>query len=275
MSSICFMAQPFDGGKFDKRFDDVFAPAVAAAGMKAYRVDRDAGASVPIESIERGIRDATAMFVDVTADNPNVWFELGYAIAAGKDLCLVCSTERLGPFPFDVQHRKIIKYAPDAPRDFEILKGDITERLRAILVQQEKRSDIQAIVAEPQGSGLADFEMAALACVASEADGVDTTVRSWVFRNEMDKAGFNNLACNAAARTLRARGMLKVGLQENREVADEPYEVYSITEKGWDWITQNIHSLNLLSPKRTQERAFGKTKDGEVPFGGWADDERS
>lgn len=35
MSSRCFMIQPFDGGKFDKRFDDVFAPAVEGSGVGA------------------------------------------------------------------------------------------------------------------------------------------------------------------------------------------------------------------------------------------------
>jgi len=34
----CFMIQPFDSGKFDKRFDDVYVPAIEAAGLEAYRV---------------------------------------------------------------------------------------------------------------------------------------------------------------------------------------------------------------------------------------------
>ena len=263
MSSVCFMAQPFDGGKFDKRFDDVFAPAVIAAGLEAYRVDRDAGASVPIESIERGIRDAAAVFVDVTADNPNVWFELGYAIAAGKDLCLVCSTERVGPFPFDVQHRKIIRYAPDAPRDFENLKAAITERLKAIQTQQEKRADIQAIVAEPHNAGLSEFEAAALACVASEAGGIETTVSNWLLRNEMEKAGFNKLACNVAVRNLRAGGLLKVVMEDSQ---DGPYEAYSMTESGWSWIANNTHALNLKTPAPRRKSGFDKALTDEIPF---------
>jgi hypothetical protein len=63
MSSKCFMIQPFDNGKFDKRFDDVFDPAVRAAGLYPYRVDRDPGVSVPIDDIERNIREAIVCFV--------------------------------------------------------------------------------------------------------------------------------------------------------------------------------------------------------------------
>lgn len=39
--STCFVIQPFDGGPFDKRYDDVIAPAIVAAGLEPYRVDRD------------------------------------------------------------------------------------------------------------------------------------------------------------------------------------------------------------------------------------------
>jgi hypothetical protein len=29
--AICFVIQPFDAGKFDKRYQDVYAPAIVAA----------------------------------------------------------------------------------------------------------------------------------------------------------------------------------------------------------------------------------------------------
>lgn len=31
---ICFVIQPFDSGRFDKRFDDVYKPAIEAAGLE-------------------------------------------------------------------------------------------------------------------------------------------------------------------------------------------------------------------------------------------------
>ena len=82
----CFVIQPFDRGAFDKRYEDVFSPSIAAAGLEPYRVDRDPGASIPIEQIESGIRAAAVCLADITADNPNVWFEVGFAIASGKEL---------------------------------------------------------------------------------------------------------------------------------------------------------------------------------------------
>ena len=52
--SRCFVIQPFDNGVFDRRFEDTFAPAIQAAGLEPYRVDRDPSAAVPIQNIEDG-----------------------------------------------------------------------------------------------------------------------------------------------------------------------------------------------------------------------------
>jgi hypothetical protein len=61
----CFVIQPFDQGKFDKRYADVFRPAIEAAGLEAYRVDQDPSTSIPIEEIEASIRGATVCFADI------------------------------------------------------------------------------------------------------------------------------------------------------------------------------------------------------------------
>jgi hypothetical protein len=111
--------QPFDnGGRFDKRYRDVLEPAIRDAGLEPYRVDVDPSVSVPIEAIQSGIRRAAVCLADITLDNPNVWFELGYALASDKQMCLVCSEERTSKYPFDVQHRSIIKYRIESKADF-------------------------------------------------------------------------------------------------------------------------------------------------------------
>lgn len=229
-------------------------------------MDRDAGVAVPVDDIEKGIRDAAACFVDVTVDNPNVWFELGYAIAAKKDLCLVCSKERTGAFPFDIQHRKVIRYSPEAPRDFVELGTEITKRLEAILNQQDDRVTIQALAKETTTAGLADFEAAALSSIGSVAVGVDDSVSNSILRDEMEKAGFNHLASNVAVRGLRTKELIQVIAVEDYN--GNSYEAYVMTERGWEWITANIHMLNLSA--RSKPRDFGgnfnKELDDEIPF---------
>jgi hypothetical protein len=39
--TTCFVIQPFDSGKYDKRYADVYRPAIVDAGLEPYRVDKD------------------------------------------------------------------------------------------------------------------------------------------------------------------------------------------------------------------------------------------
>jgi hypothetical protein len=53
----CFVIQPFDGGNFYERYEDVFAPAIKDAELEPYRVDKNPSVSIPIDSIEKQIRE--------------------------------------------------------------------------------------------------------------------------------------------------------------------------------------------------------------------------
>lgn len=133
-NDTCFVIQPFDAGKFDKRFEQVYKPAIEAAGLEAYRVDRDPRVDILFQAIEDGIRSAAVCLADITTDNPNVWYELGYAFASGRPVVMVCSSEeRTGVrYPFDIQHRPVISFLAQAPDDFHELLTTITERIKAL-----------------------------------------------------------------------------------------------------------------------------------------------
>ena len=61
----CFVIQPFDRGIFDKRYVDIFAPAIREAGLEPYRVDHDPMVSIPIQEIENGIRGSKLCFAEI------------------------------------------------------------------------------------------------------------------------------------------------------------------------------------------------------------------
>ena len=103
---ICFVIQPFNE-IYDKRYEDIYNPAIRATGLIPYRVDKDPSARIIIEQIEKKIEDAAICFADISIDNPNVWYELGYAFASGKDVVMVCDKQRKD-FPFDVRQKSII-----------------------------------------------------------------------------------------------------------------------------------------------------------------------
>ena len=71
----CFVIQPFDNGTFDKRYTDIFEPAIKKASFEPYRIDKDLSVRIPIDEIEKGITDSEICFAEITTDNPNVKFQ--------------------------------------------------------------------------------------------------------------------------------------------------------------------------------------------------------
>lgn len=254
----CFVIQPFDKGPFDKRYNDVLAPAIRKADIEPYRVDSDPNVSIPIEDIEKGIHNAAACLVDISEDNPNVWFELGYAIAAGKALCLICSEQRK-KFPFDVQHRKIIRYKVESSSDFSKLETDITERLKAILKGQKSLKAAAAISPTTQTEGLLPHEMAALVAIMKNRYSGEDGVSTWSIGQDMVAAGFTDIATNFAIENLVRKGLVVTEVVTN--VAAEPYTGVFLQGKGLDWLMENQDKIILR-----QERQETPPRGDDIPF---------
>lgn len=259
--STCFVIQPFDKGRFDKRYKDTFEPAIKAAGLVPYRVDRDPSVSIPITEIEDGIRGSIMVFADITLDNPNVWFELGYAIASSKDLCLVCSNERTGHFPFDIQHRAIIRYATESQSDFSDLGSSIARRIDALMTKSEK---LQKISETPikETLGLSQQEIVTLCTIVENMKGLNDWVSYWYVSNDMQKMGFNRLGLNIALKMLKDRNMIQDETHTDRD--GESYHVFQPTALGMDWLISNEANLQLRMISDVKDRH--DKLDDDIPF---------
>ena len=248
----CFVIQPFDGGeRYDKRYADVFEPAIRDAGLEPYRVDRDPGVSVLIDDIERELEHSGVCLAEISTDNPNVWFELGYAIASKRDVVLVCSDERKARFPFDVQHRKIIQYSTESTSDFETARSKITEQLKAVLIKRKNLDQLGSVTSVSKVKGLEQYEIAGLVAVAEEVYDPETGISPYVFRKNMERAGFSNLAGTLALKSLLDRGMLE---RFENEIM--------VTSKGMSWLLTNKERLTLQIAAVEPQ---GLTDD-DVPF---------
>ncbi len=239
----CFVMQPFDGDTFDKRYEDTFEPAILESGLEPYRVDKDPSVSIPINEIEIGIKKSAICFAEITTDNPNVWFELGFAIAVPKEVILVCSDERKSKFPFDVQHRNIITYKTSSIQDFEELKNKIVNRIKATLKKQEELGKITATSPIKDTEGLTQHEIAALITVVQNefvSDG--GKVAPGRILQDMDKAGYTDIATTLSLKSLLAKKMLISDVWEEQY---ESYTVFAATEKGTEWLMANQDKLVL------------------------------
>jgi hypothetical protein len=238
--------QPFDSGPFDSRFEDVFAPAIMKSGLEPYRVDRDPHVSIPIQEIENGIRDARICLADITLDNPNVWFELGFAIALQKDVILVCSDQRQTRFPFDVQHRSIIRYGTSAPRDFETLKVNLVSRIMALLQKENVLAAASRSSAVQRIQGLEQQEIVLLAAVGENMETTEGFASHYEIRRDMERYGFTRLAASLALKALTERGFIRQGEYQDDEA--NSYVGYSLTDSGWNWIEENKEQFVLKRP---------------------------
>ena len=72
----CFVIQPFDY-KFNKRFDDVYKVAIEAADLTPYRVDQDPSVTIPIESIEHGIKNSIICLGPVSKNSLDIMVRCG------------------------------------------------------------------------------------------------------------------------------------------------------------------------------------------------------
>ena len=277
----CFVIQPFDEGDYDGRYTEVLVPAIKAAGLEPYRVDRDPSVTVPIHQIEQGIRDADVCLAEISEDNPNVWFELGFAIASGRKVVLLCSRDRELPFPFDVQHRMIIRYETSFPSAFSTTATEITRRLRGILgkIDSEKgelflsaspgKVSVEKIVESPDSvtsdshvDGLEPYEIAGLVAVAEADDPMHGSNLDDV-RKHMGKAGFSPVVPALAMEALVSKGMLE--RYTLRPEGRWPWSMYRITSEGWDWMSSNSERLSLrVSSENTQDGI--EITDDDIPF---------
>jgi nucleoside 2-deoxyribosyltransferase len=98
---------------FDKAFDDVYKLAFKGAvalfdDVVPERVDEQIYREGILERIYRQIEAADIIIADMTGQNPNVFYEVGYAHAKSK-LCILL-TSNAADIPFDLKHQRHIVY---------------------------------------------------------------------------------------------------------------------------------------------------------------------
>jgi hypothetical protein len=256
----CFVIQPFDRGPYDKRYSELLVPAITNAGLDAYRVDQDPNASILIDNIEQGIRDAEVCLADITSNNPNVWYEVGFAMSCGKPVVLICAEPRPEPFPFDIRHRAIITYTTHSSGDFEKLKKEVTSRLKA---QAKKAEELQTVATLSQVNtvegDLSPHEVALLITIMSVVSMPYETVTPNQVKDSMRRSGYTAMASTLALASLHRKEMIEY--QEESGDFNQTYTVLQLSRKGVDWMLENEHRFRLR-----REDAEPTIRDEDIPF---------
>lgn len=240
-SNYCFVIQPITEKKYKKRYEDVYVPAVKAAGLTPYRVDLDPSVRNIIDEIEKKIENSSICLADISVDNPNVWYELGYAYAIGKDVVMVCDENRKS-FPFDIGHKSIIPYISESPSDFSKLKEEIISKIKAYLATGATN---KKMIETPVKStdGLQSYEIALLAYLIGEQITDEQDVSVYTLKGQMSRAGFNEIATSIGIRLLQRKSFVETSIAHDWN--GNEYNACKLTSKGLDFILNNVNLFNL------------------------------
>lgn len=261
----CFVIQPFDKGKFDTRYNDSIKPAIETVdGVEAYRVDNDKSVVVIIESIEKNICQSDIVVAEITTDNPNIWYELGFASALKKPVILLCnSRERKGNYPFDIRHRKIIDYRYDSKPNITQFENEITETLKILI--QNPALYAPRITNNPSkyfNVKLSKNEFDCLAIIFANIDSKNNSIQENNLLKEMWKRNHNSISAKASIRKLIAKKMVEIAVVEESFNNDE-YEILKITQKGLEFVLANEKEFTT----NYKDIEFAQEFDDEgVPF---------
>lgn len=128
---------------FSNEYKDTYELAIKAAaeekGLVAQRVDEQKFKEGMLDQIHRQIEVADFIIADMSGENANVFYELGYAIAKEK-LCITIVDEKTD-IKFDLKHKRHIVYS-----SIKHLKTELLDEIDWAIkeVETERNSKIQA-----------------------------------------------------------------------------------------------------------------------------------
>ncbi len=223
MKKICFVIQPFNE-IFNKRYKDIYKPAIESAGFLPYRVDQDPSVGIVFDKIHEQIGKAFVCLADITEDNPNVWYELGFSFAKDKSVIMICSEDRLGKYPFDISHQKIIKYKSTSLSDFKELEENIIGALLSI-----KSKEMDSEINTPISSGRSKLFTRHYELLIKIADNMQHCQES-IFPWVLHRSGGGHALNSTMQELLKYKflEMVKIDAEEG------PVECIKITQDGWN-----------------------------------------
>lgn len=95
--------------EFNALYTDVIKPTCEKFNLRAIRADDTYESGLLINDISRSIKEASVIIADITTDNPNVFYEVGYAHALKKETILLSDRTR-DKLPFDVSGFRTLFY---------------------------------------------------------------------------------------------------------------------------------------------------------------------
>jgi hypothetical protein len=126
-----FVMMPF-AEPCDTLYREVISPVAVDLGFEVVRVDEVVGPGIIVEDIQRQIEGAHAVVAEISTQNPNVFYELGYAHALRKPAVLLVRRSDGATMPFDIRSYRAIFY-DDSIGGKKSVERNLQQHLEAVL----------------------------------------------------------------------------------------------------------------------------------------------
>ena len=150
LDTKCFIIMPFsvtesdlsrysgDKDHWTEVYRGLIAPAVRSAGLQCERSDDDIRTRLIADTVWRKIEDADVILCDLSANNPNVHLELGWALRADKRFVLM--KDDLTHFNFDLGQFFTFQYSHRLqPTALARAVSELADILRATLADASRQ----------------------------------------------------------------------------------------------------------------------------------------
>lgn len=121
---------------FDALWERVYQPVLGDLGYRAVRADRDAGALIITQMIQR-LAIADVVLADITLANANVYYEIGVRHAAKERGCVLIAADWARPV-FDLDQMRQLR--------FPLTDGTVTDDEAVMAAVDALRSDLVGLV---------------------------------------------------------------------------------------------------------------------------------
>jgi hypothetical protein len=122
-----FVAMPYAKEFKNAYYFGMKAP-IEQRQRRCERADQEVFVGDIVERVQKTIQAAELVIADITGNNPNVFYEVGYAEGVNKKTILI--SQQTDNLPFDMSTRRVIRYEP---MDIDSLAKDIGKYLDVML----------------------------------------------------------------------------------------------------------------------------------------------
>ena len=259
----CFVIQQFDNeGTFDRRYMEAIRPALISAGVEPLRADTILGLTPIINKIETAIRAASICIAEISNDNPNVWLELGFALALGRPTVILCDKQLRKSLPFDISHRPVILYRSDSKSGFEELERNIIKFVKNQLDTINSIGLNTLLTIGPKDFGnLKGYEIAILATLLTRWTSSPEGVPIWEIEKALKHLRFTDINLSMGITSLLTKVYIT---QDSDNDMNNEWFLYRLTPGGIAWLQANEDKVELQSPP--QEVIRENAYEDAMPF---------